>query len=284
MKLDLHETIGLDLIFEAGKNIHFSVSGKNPVQLLGYFIDNQSGGMSDDGTIFFLCMKLYLYKAESFGDFDDEEMDDEEIDSEDDEDDDDELDEEEISQATLKALQQKRKADLQQQANGAKKAKVDQQPQQQQQQKGQQQPQQQKGQQQQQQPKGEQKKGEQKGQQQQGEQKKGEQKGQQQQQQQKGEQKKGEQKGQQQQQQQKPQTPGYVMSYSAGIVSFANSLAEKRDNKRVTNKDPKPQGMQCHLLVCFANPFSRNQQQKGEQKTPQQKGEQKQKGSAKKGN
>jgi FK506-binding nuclear protein len=156
LKLDLQENISLDLIFEAGKSIIFSVSGKNSVQLLGYFIDdNQSHDFSDDDDM------------EGLG-FD------EEIDSEDEEDDDlDSEEDDELDAATLKGLQQKRKAE-QPQVNGAKKAKVEQAPQQQKP-KAEQKPQTPKGEQKAQAPKAEQKpqtpKGEQKAQQPKGEQK-----------------------------------------------------------------------------------------------------------------
>jgi len=200
LKLNMQENISLDLIFEAGKTIDFTVSGKNPVQLLGYYIDNQGGGMSDDEL-----------DGESFGDFDDEEVDSEgdEDDDEDDEDEDDvslDLDQE-IDQATLKKLQQKRKAELQQETNGAKKPKVDQQKPQQQQQ-----PQQKGGQQKgaQQQPQQKQAQPQKAAQQPQKEAQQPQKEAQQQKggQQQKGQQQQRPQTPGKEQQQQKPQTPG----------------------------------------------------------------------------
>jgi len=206
LKLDLQENINVDLIFEAGQNITFTVAGKNPVQLLGYYIDNQGVDGDDDDS------DDELGSLDGLGAYGDED-DDDEIDSDDE---DEEIDEAALTGATLQSLAQKRKAEAPH-ANGAKKAKVEESPQhpkgeskpQQQHQKGQQQKGEQKGQQQKGEQKGQQQKGEQKGQQQKGEQKPQQQKGEQKPQQQKGEQKpqqqKGEQKPQQQKGEQKPQ-------------------------------------------------------------------------------
>jgi len=178
LKLDVAENISLDLMFEAGKTVTFSVSGNNAAHLVGYYIDHDDHGedFSDDEL-----------EGLGFGG-EDEEIDSDEDDLDDDEDD---IDEDELTGATLQALtNQKRKGEQQPQANGAKKAKVGfQEP------KAQQKPQQPKGEQKPQQPKGEQKP----------QQPKGEQKPQQQKpQQQKPQQPKGEKSPQQQQ---RPQTP-----------------------------------------------------------------------------
>jgi len=110
LKLDLQENVNLDLIFEAGKEVSFSVVGKNPVQLIGYFIDVDTGigGELDD-------------------DEDDIDSDDEIFDEDDegDDDDDEEVDEEELAK-TIQALTNNKRKVEQPQANGAKKAKVEQ--------------------------------------------------------------------------------------------------------------------------------------------------------------
>jgi hypothetical protein len=108
LKLDLQENVGLDLIFAKDVEVTFSVVGKNPIQLVGYFIDEDIGAGGD------------------LDDLDDEELDSGELDF--DEDDEDEIDEEELNKATLQALAggQKRKAEQPQ--NGVKKAKTDQTP------------------------------------------------------------------------------------------------------------------------------------------------------------
>jgi len=127
LKLDSHENIPLDLVMEAGRELSFSVSGKNPVQVLGYYISETDFGSDDD---------------------DDEGMelqdDDDEIDftGEDDEsmefgedDEDEEADEEEISKATLLALNKRKNAipmNGQQNGGAAKKPKHENPPQQQQ--------------------------------------------------------------------------------------------------------------------------------------------------------
>jgi len=185
LKLDLQENVHTDLIFDAETEIQLSVSGKNPVQVLGYYVDNPPmDGLSDDD----------LEDDEGgLGIFGQNGDDDEDIDEDDDDEDDEdeEIDEDELTGATLQALT-KRKAPEQSANGNAKKAKVEEKPQQ----KGQQQ-----------QPKGEQKpqtpKGEQKPQTPKGEQKPQQPKGEQ-----KPQQPKGEQKPQQPKQQQKPQTPG----------------------------------------------------------------------------
>jgi len=135
LKLDVTENISADIMFEAAKEISFSVSGSNPVHLVGYFIDHEH----DHGDEF--------DSDEDMADLgfggEDEEIDSDEDDLSDDGEESDEIDEDELSGATLQALMnQKRKAD-QAPANGAKKAKVDQKPQQQQQQKAEKKPQQQ---------------------------------------------------------------------------------------------------------------------------------------------
>jgi len=157
LKLDLCENIHTDLIFDADVPMQLSIAlGKNPVQLIGYYVDQANSGMSDDDLSDDEGMGMYGGMDDMEGGSDDS--------------DDEEIDEDEISDATLQALKRKATTSL---TNGTKKPKVEepkkveQKPQQP---KGEQKPQQPKGEQKPQQPKGEQKpqtpKGEQKPQQQ----------------------------------------------------------------------------------------------------------------------
>lgn len=181
LKLDLHENVHLDVIMEEDKEVTFTVSGKNPVQILGYYMDN---GLPDEFDEDIDSDEEMDGELES-GDSEEGEEGEEGEEDEEGEEGEGEPDEDAIEAEILKQFEdKKRKAGIVN-GNANKKPKVEQPPQQQQ--KQQQQPQQK--QQPQQQAKKEQKQG-------------GEQK-QQQQQQQKKEQK----PQQQQQQQQKPQTP-----------------------------------------------------------------------------
>jgi len=104
LRLDNADSVPLDLVFEEGSNVTFTVSGKNPVHLVGYFI----AGANDDE-----------FDDDDLGEFDEDELDVEDEDEED-------ADEEEADAATQLALQNNLKRKQQQgNANGsaAKKAK-----------------------------------------------------------------------------------------------------------------------------------------------------------------
>jgi len=123
LKLDLHENLSLDLIIDAGQSVTFSVIGKNPVQIVGYYVDNHDHGddFSDDDE---------MGGFGGIGGGDDEissgeDSDDLGEDGDEDSDEDEEIDEEELNGATIKGLAQKRKAE--QPVNGTKKPKVEQQ-------------------------------------------------------------------------------------------------------------------------------------------------------------
>jgi len=113
LKLDVQENIATDLLIEEGKPVTFATKGSNPVQVTGYYVVDQEDDfddLSDDDDI------------EGFEGFEGEEGEEEE-----EEEDDPEVNEEFLKQATLQALNNKRKQPQGQQngaQNGAKKVKI----------------------------------------------------------------------------------------------------------------------------------------------------------------
>jgi len=106
LKLDHTDSIHLDLVFEEGTDVTFTVTGKNPVHLTGYFI---AGGEEDDDL-------------EGLEGLDDDEM--EGLEEDDFDEDDEEGDEEAADLATAKALQENlKRKQLPANGNAAKKAK-----------------------------------------------------------------------------------------------------------------------------------------------------------------
>jgi len=108
LRLDTHDSQSLDVVVDEGSTVTFTVTGKNPVHLSGYYVpdnsdDDNEGLYGDDGS--------------------DEEIDSDEIGSEDDMDElDDSADEEKINAALA---QLKRKQGAQNGGSDAKKAKVE---------------------------------------------------------------------------------------------------------------------------------------------------------------
>jgi len=113
LKLNTSDSQSVDLIFDADRPVSFSVTGKNPVHLVGYYVGGggeESEGEDDED----------MYGQLGLGEDSDEELG--EIDEDDDEDDD-EVDQA-IEQRLLAAQAQKRKANGPA-AGEAKKAKVE---------------------------------------------------------------------------------------------------------------------------------------------------------------
>jgi FK506-binding nuclear protein len=107
LKLDSNDSQSLEVVLDEDSEVKFTVSGKNPVHLSGYYVPNQEG-------------------PEGFYDDEDDEIDSDEVG---DEIDDDESEEEEASPQILAALEKKRKA-AQNGAEANKKVKSENAPQQ----------------------------------------------------------------------------------------------------------------------------------------------------------